>query len=53
MTKIPLGWPMATMLPGACGPAPHEPSLLLAHGPAEAVGATSAQPSAEPQSEPE
>ncbi len=41
MTKIPLGWAMATMLPGACAPAPHEPPLLPV------------QPSADPQSEPE
>lgn len=42
MTKNPFGWAMATMLLGACAPAPPQPSLLLVHGPAEAVGATPA-----------
>jgi len=38
MTKKPLGWAMATMLLGACAPAPHEPSLLLVHGPRRGRG---------------
>ena len=43
MTKKPFGWAFATMLLGACVPAPPpEPSLLLVHGPAEAAGATPA-----------
>jgi len=42
MTKKLFWWAMATMLLGACAPAPHEPSLPLEHGPAEAVGATPA-----------
>jgi hypothetical protein len=40
MIKKPLGWAMATMLLGACAPAPPPPSLLLVHGPAEVAGAT-------------
>lgn len=43
MTKKPLGWVLATALLGACTPAPPPPpSLLLVHGPAEAVGVTPA-----------
>ncbi len=42
MTKKLFGWTMATMLLGACAPAPRGPSLLLVHGPAEAAGATPA-----------
>jgi hypothetical protein len=29
MKKKPLGWAMATMLLGACAPAPDEPLLLV------------------------
>lgn len=42
MTKRLLISTTATMLLSACAPAPPESSLLLVHGPAEAVGATPA-----------
>jgi hypothetical protein len=42
MTRKLFGWAMATMRLGACAPVPPEPSLLPAHGPAEAAGVTPA-----------
>ena len=42
MTKKSFGWAMATLLLGACAPAPPPPLLLLVHGPAEVSGATPA-----------